>query len=185
MKKFLAFSIALLLGTPAFAATTWTIDPAKSLIEFEGTQMDAPFKGHFKDFDGAIQFDADHLDTSKADITIHLKTVDSGSTDRDKYVVMPDWFNTDKFPDAHFVTTAITKDKEADHYIATGKLTIRDVTLPLTLPFTLTIKDKQAVMKGETSINRLDYGVGQGDWKDTKTVGNPIKILVSVTASKP
>ena len=182
MKKLFVILFAL-LATPSFAATTWQIDKTKSTIGFEGTQMDAPFKGQFKDFDGTIQFDADHLDTSKADIVIHLKSIDSGSSDRDKYVVMPDWFNTDRFPDAHFTATHFVKDKEANHYIAKGDLKIRDVSLPVTLPFTLTITGKQAVMTGETSIKRLDYGIGQGDWKDTKQVGNTIKINVSVTAN--
>jgi polyisoprenoid-binding protein YceI len=35
---------------------------------------------------------------------------------------------------------------------------------------------------GEISLNRLDFGIGQGEWKDTQAVGNPVKVRVSVTA---
>jgi len=31
-------------------------------------------------------------------------------------------------------------------------------------------------MTGKTSVRRLDYGVGQGDWKATDQVGNDVGV---------
>ena len=31
-------------------------------------------------------------------------------------------------------------------------------------------------MRGGTTIRRLDYGVGQGEWGDTTLVGNEVRI---------
>ncbi len=170
------------------AVPEWRIIPAESHIEFEGTQMGATFKGHFQSFAGKILFDAANLPASSARITIDIGSADAASSDRNKYMRMADWFNVDHFPESQFVTTAIEKGLGNNEYVAKGNLTIRDVTLPITLPFTLDITKtdsgvQQARMSGETSINRLDFGVGQGQWADTKTVANPVKLRILVVAS--
>lgn len=171
------------------AVPEWRIIPAESHIEFEGTQMGALFKGHFQNFGGKIHFDAANLAESRARITIDTGSADAASTDRNKYMRMADWFNVDQFPEAEFATTAIEKGLGNHEYVAKGNLTIRDVTLPVVLPFTLNITKtdsgaEQARMIGETTINRLDYGVGQGQWADTKTVANPVKLRILVVADK-
>ena len=54
--------------------------------------------------------------------------------------------------------------------MGTGKLTIRDVTKDVPIDFTFEQKEGSAWLKGGSTIKRLDFGVGQGDWKDTETV---------------
>lgn len=171
------------------AVPEWRILAGDSRIEFEGTQMGAPFKGHFGTFSGRIFFDPANLAASSAAITIDTGSADAASPDRNKYLRMPDWFNVDAFPQARFVTTAIEKGLGNNQYVARGDLTIRDVTLPVVLPFTLEFGKAdsgadQVKMTGETTINRLDYGVGQGQWTDTKTVENLVKLRVFVVAVK-
>lgn len=165
---------------------SWAIDKVNSKIEFEGTQMGAPFKGQFKDFSGTIQFDPANLQASKADITIAMDTADANSDDRNKNLKQADWFDVAKYPSAHFITTSIEKGLDAGQYVAKGNLTIKDVTAPVTLPFTLSITSGDsgsvAKMAGQTQINRLDFHVGQGQWTDTKTVENPVTVRVSLTA---
>jgi cytochrome b561 len=95
---------------------------------------------------------------------------------------MPDWFDVKKWPEARFVTTGFEKGLDRDAYVARGTLMIRDKTVPITLPFTLTIEGNRAEMRGETSLNRLDAGVGQGQWSDTKSVGAEVKIRIHVVA---
>lgn len=188
------FAIALFCATPASAAAVspatapnWVIVKDASTLGFEAVQMGAPFQGYFKGFDGIIAFDPNNLPASKAEITIDMGSADAGSEDRNKYLPMPDWFNVSAFPDAHFVTRSITKGLDQNQYVASGDLTIRGVTLPISMPFMLVITKRDsgesvAKMNGEAVINRLDYGVGQGEWKDTKSVENQVKIKVSLTA---
>ena len=61
---------------------------------------------------------------------------------------------------------------------AQGKLTIRDVTRPVRLPFTFVVAadGRTARLSGGTTIQRLDFGVGQGEWNDTTWVGNAVDI---------
>lgn len=180
---FMAFS------NPALAqdAAAWTIQKDASKLTFTATQMGASFEGSFGSFDGTIRFDPANLPGSKADIAIAMDSIETGSTDRNGYVRMADWLDIAKFPQGRFVTKSIEKGLDADQYVAKGDLTVRDVTLPVTLPFTLSIeKDAQgadvATMRGDTAINRLDFGVGQGQWKDTKSVGGEVGIHVTLKA---
>jgi polyisoprenoid-binding protein YceI len=70
--------------------------------------------------------------------------------------------------------------KTASGYEAVGKLTIRDITRELHVPFSFRTASEQGVnvgyMSGKTSLRRLDYGVGQGDWKATDQVGNDVGV---------
>ena len=62
----------------------------------------------------------------------------------------------------------------------------------MVLPFELTIGPQpdeagklQAKASGELAIARLDYGVGQGDFASTKTVGDEVVIRIAITATRP
>ena len=66
------------------------------------------------------------------------------------------------------------------------------VTKPVVLPFTLTVGDdpgapgrRLALAKGELTISRLAYGIGQGEWTATKTVGDQVVIDFDLRASRP
>lgn len=185
----IAVAAFMAFANPALAqdAAAWTIQKDASKLTFTATQMGASFEGSFGVFDGTIRFDPANLPGSKADIAITMDSIETGSTDRNSYVRMADWLDIAKFPQGHFVTSAIEKGLDANQYVAKGNLTIRDVTLPVTLPFILSIeKDAQgadvATMQGDTTINRLDFGIGQGQWKDTKSVSGEIGIHISLKA---
>ena len=89
-----------------------------------------------------------------------------------------DLFAATKFPQAHFSATRF--NKTASGFEAIGKLTLRGVTHDMTVPFTFrtTTENGAAVgyMDGKTSLKRLDYGVGQGDWKATDQLANDVGV---------
>ncbi|HEY8190606.1 MAG TPA: cytochrome b/b6 domain-containing protein, partial [Micavibrio sp.] len=116
----------------------WTIDPAQSHLTFEGTQMGAPFTGEFKKFGGTILFDPARLAENSATIAVDMTSFDTKSPERDDNLKTSPWFFIESFPESKFTTDSFEKTGD-DKYIAHGKLTIRDVTLPVDLPFTLTI----------------------------------------------
>jgi polyisoprenoid-binding protein YceI len=69
-------------------------------------------------------------------------------------------------------------------YEADGDLTIRGVSKPFALPFTLTINGDQAVMSSETSVDRSLFGVGQGEYGGADVVPFDVKLRVSVQAKR-
>lgn len=181
-----AVALALMIA-PAVAsdATVWTLQKDQSTIAIEGTQMGAPFKGGFKSFDGTIHFDADHLVASKADITIDIASFDSASKDRDGSVQGAEWFDSKTYPQAKFVTEKFEAGTDPNSFIAHGTLTIRDKSVPVQLPFTLVIDENgTATANGSVTINRIDYGVGAGQWSNPKDVGTDVKVTIHIVATK-
>ena len=66
--------------------------------------------------------------------------------------------------------------KGGNKFSGAGKLTLRNVTREVPIEFTFERKSGSAWLKGSAQLKRLDFGVGQGDWKDTENVGNDVKV---------
>jgi len=163
----------------------WQIDMGASAIRFEATQSGEKFEGGFKNFGGKIIFDQSKLDEAYADIWIDITSIETGSADRDGQAKSADWFDTSKFPRAQFVADSFSKTGP-NQYLARGALTIRDQVVLVELPFTLQVREspegQAALMEGVITLNRLDFGIGQGQWQSTETIGNEVKISITVVA---
>lgn len=169
------------------AAAGWRILPEDSRIGFKAQAQGVDFEGSFSGFSGTIVFDPDDLAAATADVRVNIASVHTGSPERDQYIVMEPWLNAGVFPEARFVSHAFER-LEADRYIAHGELTVRGITLPVDMPFSLTIiRDEEAgseiaSMTGSFTMNRLDYGVGAGEWSDPALVAMPLTVMVSIQA---
>ena len=87
-------------------------------------------------------------------------------------------------PKARFVSTDVIS-RGGDNYQARGKLTIREVTRDVTLPFSLRIQNGLATARGTLDIKRLDYGIGRNEWASTNYVADTVTIELTVVASRP
>jgi cytochrome b561 len=166
----------------------WTIDLAKSELSFSVMVYNEPFTSTFKSFGGDIYFDENKLEDSRAKIWIDMKSARSGSRDRDEYMRNELWFASESFPESSYVVSSFEKNNK-NQYVAVGELTIKGVVLPLNLPFLLEFFENQegnreAKVTGEIVINRLDFGVGEGEWEDTSSVKNQVNIGVSLFAKE-
>ena len=167
--------------TAALPENGWAIVKGESRLTFTTTMYETPFTGIFGDFDGTIIFNPDNLAESRADIRIGLDNIKTGDADRDANIIGPDWFDAAANPDARFETIRFEKG-DGDNYIAIGHLTLRGVTLPISLPFTLRIEGDKASMEGRAVLNRLDFGLGAGEWEGPKTVGHEVEVIIAIAA---
>jgi polyisoprenoid-binding protein YceI len=181
-----AFLTALLsttaLADAAAGPTHFSIDPAKSSLEFSFVQAGAQNKGKFTRFPVTLDASADGSAVSRLDVTVEMGTMDSGDKERDDTLRGPDLFDVAKFTQAKFTATQITKT--ATGFDALGKLTIRGVTRDQHVPLTMRMASEQghvvAYLTGKTTVHRLDFGVGQGEWKSTEWVGNDVTVSYNV-----
>jgi polyisoprenoid-binding protein YceI len=175
-------ALLLHLSGTASAATAWRAEPGESRLTFMATQAGAEFEGRFKRFTPQISFDPADLPGSRFVVEVDTRSADTQDGDRDAALASSDFFATDRWPTARFETTGFT-DKGGRRFEARGRLTIRDVTRDVLLPFSFTPgKDgRHATLAGDTTIRRLDFGVGQGEWKDTTWVGNEVKVRFQLT----
>jgi polyisoprenoid-binding protein YceI len=163
----------------ASAATPYTVDAGHSQLGFIANQSGGDFEGRFSKYAARIAFAEADLPGSSFDVDVEMSSVDTGDDDRDDALRGSDLFDVSRFPKAHFVTTGFTR-KAAGQYEAKGKLTIRDVTRDIVLPFSFATSSEGgksvAALKGGVTLDRLDYGVGQGDWKDTTWVARDVRV---------
>jgi polyisoprenoid-binding protein YceI len=170
---------ALLACLPgAASAAGFTADAAQSRLEFTGVQAGAEFKGVFHKFTAAVEFAPDALATSHFDVQIDTSSEDSMDKDRDQTIKGPDVFDVAHNPTAHYVTKSITKT--ASGYSAVGALTLRGVTKDVPIDFQFTQTGSGAKLEGSAKLKRLDFGVGQGEWKSTEMVNDAVKVSFSL-----
>jgi polyisoprenoid-binding protein YceI len=182
--------IALLLAISGVLAQSWQLEPG-SRIGFTAFQQGSPVEGSFERFTADIRFDPDDLGNSRVTVEIDAASITTGHKDRDTTLRSPGFFDAARWPTARFASKVLTR-RSGDRYEAEGELTIRDVTRDVVLPFTLTIgPDPDAAdrllasAESELEISRLDYGVGQGEWASTKTVGEKVLIRIAIRATRP
>jgi polyisoprenoid-binding protein YceI len=185
MMRFAAISVAILAAAAvatapraAGAVASYAVDPAPSRLEFVGVQAGAEFKATFHKFTAAVDFAPDALANSHFDVQIDLNSVDSMDKDRDKTMRGSDIFDIAHFPTAHYVTRSFTKT--ATGYSAVGALTMHGVTKDVPIDFQFVTSPGGAKLEGTAKLKRLDFGVGQGDWKSTEWVPDDVKVAFSL-----
>ncbi|MBW8880686.1 MAG: YceI family protein, partial [Asticcacaulis sp.] len=150
-------------------------------IRFTTSFQGEGITGGFSQYTAQIAFDPPQLGTSHVKVTIDLTSVNSGDGDRDSTLKGGDFFNTAATPKAVFEARSFTK-KDATHFVAHGRLTLRGVTKPCELPFTLTIRNGVADMSGTATVDRTAYGVGGGEFAATDTLPAQVKVTIKLKA---
>jgi polyisoprenoid-binding protein YceI len=184
-----AWVIAWAAGTASAAAapSAYTLDAAKSTLEFSFVQAGAQNKGRFRKFSVDFAFADDALAASKLDVSIDIAALDTADQERDDTLRDTDLFDVKKFPQSRFTAAQISKT--ATGYEAAGSLLLRGVTRPQRVAFTLRSASEQGkrvlYMTGKTLVKRLDFGVGQGDWKSTEWVGADVTVIFNLRLTAP
>jgi polyisoprenoid-binding protein YceI len=157
--------------------------PAGSSLTFSFSQAGADNSGAFKQFATDLAYDEKNLAASKLRVKIQIASLDTQDKDRDSTLAGADLFDTQKFPTAQYLATSLAK-RAGGGLEAIGKLTVRGVTKDLRVPITLRTTTTGLELSGEVSVKRLDYGVGQGEWKSTEWVGDDVKLQYKVALVK-
>ncbi len=185
MIRTLACAAALLAapGLALAAPSLWAVDKPASKLSFSSSVSGAPFTGSFRSWDAVIHFDPNDLVHSDVTATIDVGSAVTGDKDRDAELPDQDFFWSSHFPKATFVARGF-RMVGPGRYVAPGTLTLRGVSRPLTLPFSLAITGPSAKMNAEVALDRLAFGVGQGEWKATDTVPAQVKVDISLSAHR-
>jgi polyisoprenoid-binding protein YceI len=177
-----ALAISSAAAAPTASAPTWTVDHAASTLGFAGVAQDTAFTGTFGKWDAAILFDPANLGASQATVTVDPASAKTGDPNKDGPLQEDAWFATATHPQATFKTSTI-RSTGANAYVADGTLTIRGISQPASLPFTLTIDGNNAHMTGSMKLDRSSFQLGAGAWQD-HSVEPEVTVNVDLTAHK-
>ncbi|MCP4580700.1 MAG: YceI family protein [candidate division Zixibacteria bacterium] len=193
MFKKLSLVFVLVLG---FAITSnaqmWEFDKVHSNVGFSVKHLViSNVKGKFDNYSGHIMFDGKNFDNASIDVTIQMASINTDNEKRDGHLGSPDFFDVEKHPTMTFKSTKVTNPKEG-HFQIMGDLTIKDVTLPVTLEseYSGTITgpygNTRAGFSATTTIDRQDYNVA---WENklqdgSLVVGNDVTINLDIELIK-
>jgi polyisoprenoid-binding protein YceI len=167
-----------LCSGPALAAKSWSVDPAASQLVFVPKVAGGEFEGRFRRFDASIRFDPADLEHSSFEVDVDLAGADTGDAERDETLKGNEFFAVARWPHARFTTQRI-RALGGGKFEAEGTLSVRDVTRKVAFPFEFKAAagpGGNARMRGATTLKRLEYGVGQGEWKDTEWVADDVRL---------
>ncbi len=168
------------------AISSDAIDLSKSAITIVFKQMQVPVEAKFKKINAQISYDSARPEASKANIEIQVDSFDLGDSEYNKEVLQKDWFNAAQFPKASFVLRTI-KSTAPGKLNVNGMLKIKGKSRDVTFPLSVKRDANQQIFEGNLPIKRLDFNIGEGDWKDTGMVADEvvIKFHLVVTPHAP
>jgi polyisoprenoid-binding protein YceI len=134
--------------------------------------------GQLSGLQGSILFDPKSLTSSKFNVSVAVKTIDTDSKSRDEHLRSDEFFDEAKYPLITIVSTKITRSGSG--YSFSGTLTMHGITKNISFPFTATPQGSDLLFSGEIKLNRLDYGVGE----TSAVLSNTVKVSLSVLAKK-
>jgi polyisoprenoid-binding protein YceI len=173
--------LLLVAAGPALAET---VVPDKSEIGFTMKQMGVKFDGRFRKFKADVVLPSKASAAGKAEVDVDLASIDFASGDTESEARDKLWFDTAKFPFAHFASTSF-RDLGGDRYEVAGKLTLKGVTRDFVVPIALS-RDAAGnrVAQGTFVLKRLDYRVGEGEWADPTVVDNDVVVRVRMVLAE-
>jgi len=176
--------LMFLVSLPLQAAT-WVIAPDESRVTFTYSYGTDPYTGEFKNVQATFDIDPMSPGSCKFEVTIPIADIAVDSPEVLDYLLDYELFDVDQWPNATFSAQKCTL-KSLNSFESEGTLTIRDQTHPLTFPFDFEVEmvdgQPRFHLTSEVTIQRLQFGVGQGYWANTGEVPNDVLIKVDVYA---
>lgn len=175
MNRKLRIALLCIALAPA-AAAAQTVDYARSRIICISTQMKVPLEAAFRKFTAKLAFDPARPEAGSVQIEIDLASFDIGTEEVNVEARGRNWFDVANHPRARFVSTS-ARALGGGRYEARGPLAIKGRTHEAVVPFAVkTDAAGNATFEGAFAVRRLQYGIGEGEWKDTDTVADEVQI---------
>lgn len=191
MLLFMPVLLAFMPASEPVEVPKWNVDKVHSSVSFTINHFFTPVAGRFSEFDIDFVFDPNDLAGSKVNVVIKVNSVNTGNKKRDEDLRSDNFFGSKTYPEMTYESEKIERTGE-NEYLMHGKLTIKetskDVAIPFTVLGTMDHPRRKGVeimsVKSELKINRNEYGVGTGDWIRTNVVGDEIAIQIFIEANR-
>jgi polyisoprenoid-binding protein YceI len=159
----------------------WQLDPERSSVEFRVRNLWGlmSVKGHFEDFQGRLDLDADPAIELKVDAA----SVHTGNSRRDEHLRSADFFDVEHHPRIRFASTSVVlRDDIAK---VRGRLFARDRSIPLEFDAHVRRSDKALEIVAATEAPHRDLGM---TWSPLRMISSRSRLLVKgylVPAARP
>ena len=167
-------------------AGAYAFDKSHTTLGFVARHMLSKVRGRFTEFDGEVTV-GQSVEDSTVTVEIKAASVNTDSEQRDGHLRGDDFFDVEHYPNLAFTSTGL-RAGEGNAFELDGRLTIKDVTRPVTLQgeFLGTGPGMQggtlAAFSAQTTINREDWDLTWNVAVETGglLVGKKVDIVLDV-----
>ncbi|QAY77571.1 YceI family protein [Sphingosinicella sp. BN140058] len=152
-------------AAPAVASGDYRLDKSHAKIVWGISHFGfSTYYGEFTRFDAQLKLDAANPAASRLEATIDATSLSTNDAKLDAHLNSADFFDTAKFPQARFVSTAVHRTGAKSAHVL-GNLTLHGVTKPVELAVTFNgagqnvAKVPVAGFSAEGTIKRSDFGI--------------------------
>ena len=177
---------AILLVSVLAAAGTWAEEwqmRADGELLFEATWEGEAVPGRFHDFEVRLENGDRSVAGATLTVTVNLESADMDDPDINEAIAGAEWFAVSEHPVATYTSESITAGQEGG-YVAEGRLELKGVRLPVSVPFEWSESSGRAAMRGELVIDRTRFGVGSGEWATGEPIGTGVRVAFDVTLER-
>ncbi|MFT7150584.1 MAG: polyisoprenoid-binding protein YceI [Nonlabens sp.] len=169
--------ISLLLAC-LFISSLGAAQTGASEITFTIKNAGIGVDGFFEQTSVSFNFKPNDLGSSYFKLTIPTSTINTGINARDKHLRKSKYFDVENYPTLSYTSTNVVRTVEGFKLL--GKLTIKETTLPIEIPFSIDVIDGIKYFNGAVELDRRDYGVG----KNHLILGDLVNINIKVPYSE-
>jgi polyisoprenoid-binding protein YceI len=189
MKTTGALLTLILSLMPAMAcASDWQVDLVHSEIAVSISHVGNTVHGKFVNFAGTLEANEATPALSKVEAQIDVASIDTGVPERDGFLRSTDFFDAAKFPRITFSSTGIEAQRERNHFLVTGNLTMHGVTksVSLTVEYRGRATDRwgnmKAGMDATAKLNRKDFGIvwNRALDNDSRLMGDEVDVTLTL-----
>jgi polyisoprenoid-binding protein YceI len=177
-----AFCLLAAAAGPA-KAQEWAVEKANTQITFEGTAGGQIISGMFRQYQMEVRFDPEEPGEADVAAAIDLNSVSTGNPELDRTLLGPEWFDTGTYPVASFRARSITRTDEGKFEML-GDLTIKGTTKRLSVPFTLDVKQGDAMARAEIVLSRADFKLGPAGPVTGMVVDDLVRIVITAAGKR-
>jgi len=157
----------------------WTIQPGGSLT-FTVAEDSGPVNGSFKRWSGTIVMDPENPASAQIAITIQLASATVNDATRDAMLVGADFFAATANPTATWRANSVRR-LGGNRYQADGTLSLKGVSRPQQITFTLAGSGASRTVSGSATIDRTAFAVGVGS--NASTLGPQVSLNFAIDAT--
>lgn len=179
--------MAMLLTIGAFAKdsddsrTVYNVDADRSSVNWVGKKVTGQHNGTLNVDDSKVVVEGNDVVYAKVEMDMNsIVCEDLTNPEYNKKLVdhlkSDDFFSSDKFPQATFVTTGFSTNPDASadgqNYIVTGDLTIKGITKEVSFPVNVEINGEQLQANGTATLDRTKWNIKYGSGSFFKGLGD-------------
>ena len=168
-------------GCTVPVAGEWVIDGLHTSVAFTARHLLTAMRGRFRNVSGRIIIATDPAE-SRTEVRIEAASIDTAHPKADEHLRGPKFLDVERYPALTFAAAG-ARSVGADSWAVPGTLTIRDITLPLTLAVRFlgavrhpSVPVAKMSFEATGELRRDDFGVA--GYLDVRAPGVPDVLLV-------